>query len=175
MYKKYLGLCPADSPADAFYLTPLRRPRPDCWYSRQPIGHNTLSTVVRRMCNAAGISGHSTNHSLLATAATRLFHKGIDEQLIMHVTGHRSTSGVRCYKHISGDQKQRLSVCLEVEPTDKKFKHQQTIPNQSLDVKLLTTTTCPCTQHPQFNFTDCTINITYKTNHRNYLDSPYYL
>lgn len=125
--------------------------RPDCWYSRQPIGHSTLSSVVRRMCNTAGISGHRTNHSLRATAATRLFHKGIDEQLIMHVTGHRNTTDVRSYKHISEEQKQHLSVYLEVEPTDKKFKHQQTIPSQSSDVKLMTTTTDPCTQHSQFN------------------------
>ena len=50
LYKKYQSLCPANSPADTFYLTPLRKPRPDCWYSTQPIGHNTLSTVVRRLC-----------------------------------------------------------------------------------------------------------------------------
>ena len=30
MYKKYRSLCPAESPADAFYLIPLRKPRPDC-------------------------------------------------------------------------------------------------------------------------------------------------
>ena len=98
--------------------------------------------------------------SLRATAATRLFHKGIDEQLIMHVTGHRSTTGVRSYKRISEDQKQHLSVFLEVEPTHKKFKEQQTIPKPSSDVKLLPATT-PSTQPTQFNFTDCTVNITY--------------
>ena len=160
VYKKYRSLCPADSPADTSYLTPFRIPRPDYWYSTQPIGHNILSTVVRWMCIAAGISGHWTNHSLRTTAATQLFQKGIDEQLIMHVTGHRNTTGVRCYKRISEDQKQHLSVCREVEPTDKKFKEQQTIPNLSSDVKLLSATT-PCTQHPQFNFTDCTVSITY--------------
>ena len=114
------------------------------------------------MCNAAGISGQPTSHSLRATAAARLFHKGINQQqLIMHITGHRNTTGFRSYKHIPEDQKPHLPVCLEVEPTDRKFKDQQTIPNQSSDVKLLTTTTGLCTQHPQFNFTDYIINITY--------------
>uniref|UniRef100_A0A1X7UEF4 Tyr recombinase domain-containing protein n=1 Tax=Amphimedon queenslandica TaxID=400682 RepID=A0A1X7UEF4_AMPQE len=46
-----------------------------------------------------------TNHSFRGvTAATRLFQAGVDEQLIMKRTGHRSTDGVRIYKHISDQQ-----------------------------------------------------------------------
>uniref|UniRef100_A0A1X7SSA0 Tyr recombinase domain-containing protein n=1 Tax=Amphimedon queenslandica TaxID=400682 RepID=A0A1X7SSA0_AMPQE len=49
-----------------------------------------------------------TNHSLCGmTAATRLFQAGVDEQLIMKRTGHRSTDGVQIYKHISDQQNAR--------------------------------------------------------------------
>jgi len=39
-----------------------------------------------------------TNHSLRATATTRLFENNVDEQLIMQCTSHSTTSGVHSYK-----------------------------------------------------------------------------
>jgi hypothetical protein len=50
---------------------------------------------------SAGIPGYFTNHSLRATAATRLYDAQVDEATIMDRTGHRSTSGVRTYKRES--------------------------------------------------------------------------
>ena len=46
------------------------------------------------------------------TNATRLFQSGVDEQLIMSRTGHRSVQGVRTYKRVSEDQKLVLSSVL---------------------------------------------------------------
>ena len=66
-----------------FYLTPIKNPKTSVWYTTVPVGHNTLSTTMRRLCSQAGVSGYITNHSLHVTAATRLFKKGIDEQLSM--------------------------------------------------------------------------------------------
>ena len=66
-----------------------------------PVGHNTLSQTVSRLCKTAGIPRFKTNHSLRVTTATRLFQSGIDEQLIMDRTGHRSIDGIRRYKRVS--------------------------------------------------------------------------
>ena len=66
------------------------------------------------MCKAAGICGFKTNHSLRATAATRLYQAGVDEQIIMETTGHKSTNGVRCYKHTSAQQKESVSDILSL-------------------------------------------------------------
>lgn len=55
--------------------------------------HNSLQMVEPELFRAAGIDGHFTNHSLRATAATTLYEHGIDEQLIMERTGHRSIEG----------------------------------------------------------------------------------
>ena len=64
------------------------------------------------MCKLAGIHGHKTNHSLRATATSRLYQAGVDEQLVMEVTGHRSLEGVRSYKRTSDTQREALSDIL---------------------------------------------------------------
>ncbi len=61
--------------------------------SRMPLGHNELEKTIKRLCNVAGSEGFFTNHSLWRTTATRLYFKGVDEQLIMERTGHSSVHG----------------------------------------------------------------------------------
>jgi len=78
------------------------------WYSTIPLGVNTLSTVVSRLCKIAGFSGYFTLHSLRATAVTRLFAADVDERLIMAQTGHTSNA-VRSYKQFSERQLQHVS------------------------------------------------------------------
>ena len=63
------------------------------------------------MCNAAGISGFKTNHSLRATAATRLYQSGVDEQLVMERMGHRSIDGIRSYKRTADFQRENILNC----------------------------------------------------------------
>ncbi|XP_046544496.1 zinc finger MYM-type protein 2-like [Haliotis rubra] len=49
LFKKYLSLCPPDGHDDALYLQALQSPTDKCWYSRQPLGHNTLQKIVPEM------------------------------------------------------------------------------------------------------------------------------
>ena len=111
LYQLYISHRPTNVPH--FYLTPLRKKIDDVWYSKVPVGHNTLSQTVGRLCKLAGITGFKTNHSLRVTSATRLFQSGIDEQLIMSHTGHRSIDGVRSYKRISEEQKKYLECSAQ--------------------------------------------------------------
>ena len=110
--KLYMSLCPDNTPAHALYLRPANHPTANCWYSKQPLGHTTLSKTVARLCTSAGIQGHKTNHSLRATTTSRLYHSGVDEQLVMERTGHRSLEGVRSYKRTSEAQREVLSDIL---------------------------------------------------------------
>ena len=73
LYKLYNALCPPDRPDHAFYLAPLTRPKENCWFKRTPLGHCKLAEVVPRLMKSAGIPGYFTNHSLRATATTRLY------------------------------------------------------------------------------------------------------
>ena len=114
IFKKYNSLCPPERPHDAFYLSPLKQPAQDRWFSRVPVGRNKLANVVSIMCKVAGIGGYKTNHSLRATAATRLYSSGIDEQLVMECTGHRSTEGIRSYKRTSSEQQKEVSDILSL-------------------------------------------------------------
>ena len=111
LFQVFVGHRPAECD-DAFYLTPLKKPKGELWYSKMPVGHNTLSKTIGRLCTAANISGFKTNHSLRVTTATRLFNSGVDEQLIMSHTGHRSVDGVRSYKRESEAQKRSISTVL---------------------------------------------------------------
>ena len=112
LFKLYRSLCPTDAPKHAFYLQPARSPTESCWYSTRPLGHTPLGKTVSRLCKSAGITGYKTNHSLRATSTTRLYQSGVDEQLIMERTGHRSLEGVRSYKRTSNTQRQTLSDIL---------------------------------------------------------------
>ena len=47
LYKLYNAHCPKDRPDNAFYLKPLEKPRGDCWYTKSPIGHNTLGCSMQ--------------------------------------------------------------------------------------------------------------------------------
>ena len=51
------------------------------------LGHKTLASTVKQLCEAAGIKVLKTNHSLHATATTRLYEAKVDEQLICEKTG----------------------------------------------------------------------------------------
>ncbi len=76
-----------------------------------------LDGTVARLCREANITGFRTNHSLRATAATRLYNAGVDEQQVMEVTGHHSLDGVRAYKHTSKKQKEAVSDILNRVPS----------------------------------------------------------
>ncbi len=117
LYKLYHSRCPPDRPADGYYLKPLKTPKDNCWYAPIPIGHSSLNTTISRLCKTAGIHGYRTNHSLRATAATRLHQSGmIQEQEIMARTGHRSLEGVRSYKRTSSEQMELVSDVLSNGP-----------------------------------------------------------
>ena len=117
LFQMYISLCPADAPPESFYLRPLKLPTATCWYSKQAIGHSNLESTVARLFKTAGIPGYKTNHSLRATATSRLYQAGVDEQLVMERTGHRSVDGVRSYKRTSDDQRLALSNILNRKET----------------------------------------------------------
>ena len=105
---KYLQVLPPDAiKNDIFYLQPLAQvpSNPSApWFKTTPVGKNTLGTMIKRMCNNAGISDGFTNHSLRAYGATTLFHAEVPEKLIQQRTGHRSVEALRHYERTSQSQ-----------------------------------------------------------------------
>ena len=163
LFKLYKSLCPKDLKENAFYLQPLKKPKKDCWFSVKPVGHNTLDTMVKQMCDAANIKGFKTNHSLRATTTTRLYQAGVDEQLIMERTGHRSLDGVRSYKRTSDQQREVLSDIVNLSTPDPK-KQKITNPQNTEVAACIQNTQQMGIAPSQISLQSCsniTFNITY--------------
>ena len=166
-------MCPPNRPKNAFYLQPLQNPTPTCWFTCKPVGHNKLEGTVARLCKLAGIPGYRTNHSLRATAATRLYQAGIDEQLVIEMTGHRSLDGVRGYKHTSMPQKEALSDILNSQ-TEASNSLVPAVPSTSVSLPptqvVDTTHTAQSlamnfTSPPTLNFHSCSVTINFNGKH----------
>ena len=96
-----------------FHLWPLKNPKGNIWYYKIAAGRETLGIVVAQVLKSASFEGYYSNHSLRRTCATRLYDKGLPEQLIQETTGHRSADGARCYKHTSSSAKRRASEIVQ--------------------------------------------------------------
>lgn len=60
----------------------------------------------------AELGVHYTNHSLQATAITRMYKRGVPEKLISDKSGHRSLKGLRSYKRTSSIQEKAAGECM---------------------------------------------------------------
>ena len=120
-FKHYLALMPVNCPADAFSLQPSRHPTSTCWFSATPLGHHSLGRTISRIRKEAGIDGYKTNHSLRATAATRLYQSGVDDQ---ERTGHCSLEGVHSYR-TSDTQCQVLSDILNCSKKSRNYSRNE--------------------------------------------------
>lgn len=109
IYKTYTELTES-SGNGPFYRRPIGGTTPR--FSSQVVGGNKLSTLVKTMCTEADLSGNFSNHSGKRTCATSLYNSGVDEQLIVERTGHRSDA-VRKYKRTSTSQQNEISKLLD--------------------------------------------------------------
>ena len=108
LLRLYLSKLPSDT-TSAFYLHPVKSaPKADKWYCNSPVGRNRLATMVKHMCEQAGLKP-KTNHPLRATGATTLFNAGVPEKLVQEVTGHRSIECLRRYEKTSEQHKRAVS------------------------------------------------------------------
>ena len=114
-FNLYFGFVPKTGP---FYRKPIGSDPTK--FSKQVLGKNRLTKLVKEMCDKPGFSGNYTNHSGKVTCATELFTKNVDKQLIMRQTGHRSNA-FRLYKRPTAEHEQMVSSILQP-PAIKKHK-----------------------------------------------------
>ena len=91
MYKLYRANRPQnmsheDSP---LFLGINRNGKSSQWYRSQRMGHDTLGSIMKRMCVAAGLRGKHTNHYVRKTIMTNLVHANIDSNLICQLSGRK--------------------------------------------------------------------------------------
>ena len=98
----YLQKLPPDP--SALYMRPLDHKPVDpskSWFCNARVGINTLKKIIPDLAQQASIGVHYTNHSLRATAVTRMYEKG---KIIAEKSGHKSLKSIRMYEHTSVDQ-----------------------------------------------------------------------
>ena len=72
------------------------------------MGINSLKKMMPNITERANVPVRYTNHSLRATAATRMFASGVPEKVVSEVTGHKSLTALRTYERTS-EQQQRAA------------------------------------------------------------------
>ena len=109
----YLSLLPPGSPV--FYLRALNEfssePNKSCFVN-QRVGVNWLRNILPELSQKSGCGVRYTNHSLRATAITRMFNSGVPEKLIAENSGHKSTKALRCYERTSSEQQKGVSKVI---------------------------------------------------------------
>ena len=83
------------------------------WFVAAPLGKNTLSEMMPRISEKAGLSQRYTNHSVRATAITRLSAAGVEARHIMAVSGHRSEQSLSSYSAPTSSQQAAMSSLLD--------------------------------------------------------------
>ena len=130
LLRKYISHCPTGMLDKGLFLSAFQTSKAgqNVWYRKQFIGHNTLKQMVSSIMAEAGFGdrGNYTNHSLRASKATRLFERGVDEQLIAEQTEHRSLSALRKYKRTSDNLKKEVSDLLQPSSSDSKTAESNT-------------------------------------------------
>lgn len=83
------------------------------WYTRNVLGHNVLAQFLKRMLDSAGIdSSKKTNHSLRATAISRMFQSSVAQKVVMERSGHLSKEGLVPYERTTAQQQKAVCKVL---------------------------------------------------------------
>lgn len=121
LYIKYESLRPdtARSPDSPFYLAyNTRRGIPkqgEMWFKNQPIGINTIGSLMKNMAAAANVSGDDkkiSNHTARKTLVQKLCDHDIEPNKIVQVSGHRNLQSINSYATLSQKQHQNISQIL---------------------------------------------------------------
>ena len=128
-----------------------------CWFLFQPVGRNTLASMVKKMCSQIGVTG-KTNHSLRATGATRLFEANVPEKLIQERTGHKSLDALRKYECTSVVQQKAVSSVICSSNQTSFQASINSAPDQSSGVIIPSTQSTAGLSLFQ-NCSNCTINV----------------
>jgi len=167
----YLDMLPPNAPY--FYMRALEKFPGDLKKSgitNQRVGVNLLKNILPELSEKSSVGVHYTNHSLRATAITRMFTNGIPEKVIAETSGHRSTKALRCYEHTSVQQQQVVSRVINSSDSIQKMQDighpgvkEECKPSIPPPSKEENAECKPVAQSipPSFSgsFTNCTINI----------------
>lgn len=111
-FKKYVSKL--NDECDFLFQTPKQtRPESGPWYSKTPMGKNTLGDMMKTLSQKAKLSKKYTNHCVRTTSIRILDKEGFENREICQVSGHNNQSSLATYTgRISGNQKMNMSDAL---------------------------------------------------------------
>ncbi|PAA67526.1 hypothetical protein BOX15_Mlig005367g7 [Macrostomum lignano] len=81
-----------------FFLRPKPRVNADgIWYTKVPVGINTLGPLLKKISSNANLSKLYTPHCVRPTVVTELHEAGFSVEKIAKVTGHKNSASVERY------------------------------------------------------------------------------
>ena len=86
------------------------------WYKCQPMGENSLRSIMRTMAERGDLTGRKTNHSARKTTCTTLLHNGVAPTTIQQLTGHKNVQSVNNYAKASLEMQAAMSDILSENP-----------------------------------------------------------
>ena len=100
-YHEYISICRKlyddDPMCDAFYRRPLSNIMNSIRFSKQPIGVNYLSKIIKTVASKGELKGRFTAHSGKATGISQMYDAGVPEITIQQRSGNRSLDSLRKY------------------------------------------------------------------------------
>lgn len=102
----------------AFYVATnnMRRPQNPVWYSAAPLGHNSISKLMKMAGIRAGIPRNLTNHVVRKTSITTLVQAGMPYGMIAQHSGHCTVDSIKHYATASVGQQKVMSSILSHQP-----------------------------------------------------------
>ena len=74
------------------------------WYTRAPLGKNTLCNLMTNISKLAHLSMNYTNHSIRATTITEMDEAGVASRHI-RISGHKREASIKNYSNRLSDKK----------------------------------------------------------------------
>ena len=146
MYKLYRANMPQNMSHEEspFFLGIKRNGKSSQWYRSQPMGHDTLGSIMKRMCVVAGLLGKHTNHSVKKTMMTNLVQANIDSNLIYQLNGRKNVNSVNRYAVASKFQQKEMWNVLQ-NPDESSNMLALPGPSREARVVLVSCGRSPCT------------------------------
>ena len=80
---------------------------------KAPLGHNLLSSMMKRISVSAGLLRSYSNHCLRATSITLLQKAGFSGRMICSISGHKNPSSLAAYNRPSKDEEKTMAAALD--------------------------------------------------------------
>ena len=101
-------------PEGPFYLAihNQRKPDSETWFKGQPLGENSLRSIMKKMASKAEIPVRKTYNSARKTTCTKFPHAGVAPTTIQQLTCHKNAQSVNNYAIASNEMQHQMSDIL---------------------------------------------------------------